>query len=37
MVDTQQNNEGALQFFRKKGFGHDEEHVYLTNNPPEKK
>jgi ribosomal protein S18 acetylase RimI-like enzyme len=36
MVDTQQNNEGALQFFRKKGFGHDEEHVYLTNNPPEK-
>jgi ribosomal protein S18 acetylase RimI-like enzyme len=37
MVDTQQNNEGALQFFRKKGFGHDEEHVYLTNNPSEKK
>jgi ribosomal protein S18 acetylase RimI-like enzyme len=37
MVDTQQNNDGALQFFRKKGFGHDEEHVYLSNNPPKKK
>jgi ribosomal protein S18 acetylase RimI-like enzyme len=32
MIDTQQNNEGALKFFRKLGFGHDEEHVYLSNN-----
>jgi ribosomal protein S18 acetylase RimI-like enzyme len=31
MIDTQQNNEGALKFFRKLGFGHDEEHVYLSN------
>jgi ribosomal protein S18 acetylase RimI-like enzyme len=29
MIDTQQNNIGALKFFRKLGFGHDEEHVYL--------
>jgi ribosomal protein S18 acetylase RimI-like enzyme len=33
MIDTQQNNEGALRFFRKLGFGHDEEHVYLSNAP----
>ncbi|KAL7573209.1 hypothetical protein ACA910_018863 [Epithemia clementina (nom. ined.)] len=33
MIDTQQNNEGALRFFRKLGFGHDEEHVYLCNRP----
>jgi ribosomal protein S18 acetylase RimI-like enzyme len=31
MIDTQQNNEGALKFFRKLDFGHDEEHVYLSN------
>lgn len=29
MIDTQQSNEGALRFFRKLGFGHDEAHVYL--------
>lgn len=33
MIDTQQNNVGALNFFRKVGFGHDEEHVYLSNAP----
>jgi ribosomal protein S18 acetylase RimI-like enzyme len=31
MIDTQQNNRAALAFFRNKGFGHDEEHVYLSN------
>ena len=31
MIDTQANNHGALGFFRKQGFGQDEEHVYLTN------
>jgi len=31
MIDTQLNNEGALKFFRKLGFGHDENHVYLWN------
>jgi len=33
MIDTQQNNKGALKFFRKLGFGHDEEHVFLSNSP----
>ena len=33
MIDTQRNNEGALKFFRKNGFGHDEDHVYLSNSP----
>ena len=31
MIDTQQNNAGALRFFRKLGFGHEEQHVYLCN------
>jgi len=31
MIDTQRNNEGAIKFFRGKGFGNDEEHVYLSN------
>ena len=31
MIDTQLNNEGALKFFRSKGFGQEEEHVYLSN------
>jgi ribosomal protein S18 acetylase RimI-like enzyme len=31
LVDTQASNEGALAFFRKQGFGQDEEHVYLSN------
>jgi ribosomal protein S18 acetylase RimI-like enzyme len=31
LIDTQANNEGALAFFRKQGFGQDEEHVYLSN------
>ncbi len=33
MIDTQINNEAAIKFFRKLGFGHDEEHVYLCNKP----
>lgn len=33
MIDTQQNNHGAIEFFRKLGFGNDEGHVYLTNAP----
>jgi ribosomal protein S18 acetylase RimI-like enzyme len=31
MIDTQVNNEAAIKFFRKLGFGHDEKHVYLCN------
>ena len=31
MIDTQSNNEGALRFFYKLGFGNDEQHVYLSN------
>lgn len=31
MIDTQQSNKAALGFFRKMGFGNDEEHVYLSN------
>ena len=31
MIDTQHNNAAALKFFRKLGFGHDENHVYLSN------
>ncbi|KAG7349285.1 GCN5-like N-acetyltransferase [Nitzschia inconspicua] len=31
MIDTQASNDGALAFFRKQGFGQDEEHVYLSN------
>lgn len=31
LIDTQANNDGALAFFRKQGFGQDEEHVYLSN------
>lgn len=30
MVDTQADNEPAIQFFRKKGFVNPTEHVYLT-------
>ena len=33
MIDTQATNEAAINFFRKLGFGHDEEHVYLCNTP----
>lgn len=33
MIDTQVSNDAAIKFFRKLGFGHDEEHVYLTNTP----
>ena len=33
MIDTQKSNEAAIKFFRKLGFGHDEEHVYLCNSP----
>ena len=35
MIDTQVNNEAAIKFFRKLGFGHDEKHVYLCNKPME--
>ncbi len=32
MVDTEANNESALHFFKKKGFGNPEEQIYLTLN-----
>jgi ribosomal protein S18 acetylase RimI-like enzyme len=32
LVDTQSENLPALHFFRKLGFGHPEEHIYLTMN-----
>ncbi len=32
MVDTEANNEPALSFFKKKGFGNPEEQIYLTLN-----
>ncbi len=32
LVDTQADNLPALKFFRKMGFGHPEEHIYLTLN-----
>lgn len=31
MIDTQSSNAPAIEFFRKKGFGQDEKHVYLSN------
>jgi ribosomal protein S18 acetylase RimI-like enzyme len=33
MIDTQSDNTAALRFFRKIGFGSDEEHVYLSSTP----
>ncbi|OGF66894.1 MAG: GNAT family N-acetyltransferase [Candidatus Fischerbacteria bacterium RBG_13_37_8] len=36
LVDTQADNEPALKFFRKVGFGNPEEHVYMTLNLTEK-
>lgn len=32
MVDTEQDNQGALQFFKSQGFGNPVEHVYLSKN-----
>lgn len=32
LVDTQSENLPALRFFRKLGFGHPQEHIYLTMN-----
>jgi ribosomal protein S18 acetylase RimI-like enzyme len=32
IVDTEMQNEAALQFFRKHGFGDEIEHVYLSRN-----
>jgi ribosomal protein S18 acetylase RimI-like enzyme len=32
LVDTQSENLPAIRFFRKLGFGHPEEHLYLTMN-----
>ena len=32
LVDTQADNAPALQFFKKRGFGNPEEHIYLTLN-----
>ncbi len=32
MADTAAENEGALRFFERAGFGNREEHVYLTRN-----
>lgn len=31
MIDTQSSNAPAIAFFRKKGFGQDEKHIYLSN------
>jgi ribosomal protein S18 acetylase RimI-like enzyme len=33
MVDTEASNLSALEFFRKRGFGNAEEHIYLSMNP----
>lgn len=32
LVDTSAENLGALRFFRKQGFGHPRQHIYLTLN-----
>ena len=32
LVDTTENNEPALAFFRKLGFGHELRHIYLSQN-----
>jgi ribosomal protein S18 acetylase RimI-like enzyme len=32
MVDTQADNEGAIRFFKKKGFANPIDHVYMTLN-----
>jgi ribosomal protein S18 acetylase RimI-like enzyme len=32
LVDTQADNDAAIRFFRKKGFGNPTDHVYLTLN-----
>jgi len=32
LIDTDADNEGAIRFFRKMGFGNDQEHVYMTLN-----
>ena len=32
LVDTTEDNEPALAFFRKRGFGHELRHVYLSQN-----
>ena len=32
LVDTDEQNQGALRFFRKQGFGHELRHVYLSMN-----
>ncbi len=32
LVDTDEDNQEALAFFRKKGFGHELKHVYLSQN-----
>ena len=32
LVDTTENNQPALAFFRKLGFGHELRHVYLSQN-----
>lgn len=32
LVDTDAENEGAIDFFKRNGFGHPQEHVYLSKN-----
>lgn len=32
VVDTEADNQAALRFFRKMGFGHPQEHIYLAMN-----
>lgn len=32
LVDTAMENRGAIDFFRRQGFGHELEHLYLTRN-----
>lgn len=32
VVETEAHNQAALRFFRKMGFGHPQEHIYLAMN-----
>ena len=32
IVDTEVENQGAIRFFKKQGFGHEIEHLYLSRN-----
>jgi ribosomal protein S18 acetylase RimI-like enzyme len=37
IVDTAADNEAAIRFFRKQGFGNVQEHVYMTLNLAKKR